>query len=173
MHWDTNWALTNGKTRVHLVRTLDKVLFWLKKNEGPDTRSKIAHNVTRNTFFFSRAICVLILSSSRCRTLHECLLSDVAFWLTGYWPIKLHCRSPFVDERSSIKLTGWLWRRYPFSPSSSPSRSPFPASPNFLLIPGARSLVRSLRPEKERNGCYAGYCLALSAFVPRTQKTKK
>ena len=113
MHWDTNWAFTNGETRFHLVRTLDKVLFWIKKNEGPDTRSKIAHNVTRNTFF-SRAICVLILSSSRCRTMHECLISDVAFRLTGYWPIKLHYRSPFVDEQSSIKCLGLTVKAIPF-----------------------------------------------------------
>lgn len=134
MHWDTNWVFTNGETRVHLVRTLDKVLFWLKKNEGPDTRSKIAHNVTRNTFF-SRAICVLILSSSRCRTMHECLISDVALRLTGYWPIKLHYRSPFVDERSSIKCLGLTVKAIPFLAILFPFLLTLPRFSQFFAYP--------------------------------------
>ena len=160
MHWDTNWAFTNGESRVHLVRTLDKVLFWLKKNEGPDTRSKIAHNVTRNTFF-SRAICVLL--SSRCRTMHECLISDVAFRLTGYWPIKLHYRSPF-NKMFGIDCEGNTFSRHPLPLLAHPH----PASPNSSLSQVLARLFDLFARKKKGNGCYAGYFLALSAFVLRT-----
>ena len=60
-----------------------------------------------------------------------CQISDVTFQLTGY------------RERTELgKMFRIDYRRFLFSPPPSPNRS--------LFNPGAHSLVRSLRPEKEK-----------------------
>ena len=92
-----------------------------------------------------------------------CQISDVTFQLTGY-----------RGQTELGKMFRIDYRRFLFSPSPSPNRSLLPTSPRCFVQPWCSLACSISLPRKRKgNGCYIGYCLARSAFVLRTQKTKK